>query len=280
MEIFNNTLIKLIIRQGTDLDRKRIVFSSGEPAFTTDTYRLYMGNGTLSGGVPVSNIALGSTTDLTALEPGIIGDIAYNSDSNSLYWITENDGSTLSDWSKIAGVYSGSGSVTIDSSNVISLNALSANSVSSDLVKGPIIIDSGRIGLSANIPFQSVSTKTITASSGLTSTANGVDSTGIAINPLSANIVIQSNQIYARYNGSLLYSKNITSVSTLSTGHYKFIFGPLVDSNYIPLTQIIGLSAMNYTSMVIGMSLSSCDVIMANSVDVRANLDIVLSINY
>jgi hypothetical protein len=215
MEIYNNTLIKLIVRQGTDLDRKKIVFSSGEPAFTTDTSRLYVGNGTLSGGVPVSNINLGSTTDLTALDPGIVGDIAFNSDSNSLFNIIKNDGSTLSDWSKIGGVYSGSDTIEVDANNVISVK--------------------------------------------------------------------NSNLIYARYDGTtstLLYSSNINTVTNLSTGHYRFTFGPLADASYIPLTQIIGLSSLSYAPRVIGMTLSSCDVIVTNTVNIKRAADIVLSINY
>lgn len=283
MEIYNNTLIKLIVRQGTDLDRKNIVFSSGEPAFTTDTYRLYMGTGNLSGGIPVSNITLGSTTDLTTLNPGIVGDIAYNSDTSSLFWITANDGSNIGDWSKIAGVYSGTGYININSSNLITLNQLSANSASSDFVKGPIILDSGRIALSATIPHQHVSTKTILITGGLVSTANGVNSTGIAINSLSSDITIQSNHIYARYNGTigtLLYSKNITSSASLSTGHYRFTFGPLANDYYIPLVQIIGLSSLNYAPRVIAMSLSTCDVIVTTTGGSRRAADIVLSINY
>jgi hypothetical protein len=54
IEIFNNTLLKILFRQGTDNERQNIIFNSGEPAFTTDTNRLYIGNGVLSGGVSVT----------------------------------------------------------------------------------------------------------------------------------------------------------------------------------------------------------------------------------
>ena len=284
MEIFNNTIIKLVVRQGTDQDRKSILLTSGEPAYTTDLKRFYIGNGTLSGGDVVGNLYQGSTTDLTTLASSIKGDDAYNSDNRNFYKLIGTDVTQLSNWQQVGGVYiSGDNYINLSNSNVLTLAPLSANSISQDLIKGPIILDSGRISLSSTIPFQSVSTKTILVTGGLVSTANGSNSTGIAINPLSANIIIQSNQIYAKYNGSLsaiAYSKNINSAYNLSAGHYRFIFGPLQNANYIPMTQIHGLGSLGYESRVITTSLSSCDVVVLSSNGIKTDSDVVLLINY
>jgi len=60
---------KILVRQGTDVQRRTanstgIIFSSGEPAFCTDTKRLFIGDGSTSGGISVGNRNLGSVNVL------------------------------------------------------------------------------------------------------------------------------------------------------------------------------------------------------------------------
>ena len=132
MEILQNTIMKLVVRQGTDLDRKRVVLNSGELGYTTDSERLYVGNGALSGGNVVGNLFLGSNTDITTLSPGVIGDLGFNPDNNRLYRVKYNDGSNINDWELIGGVpnhlyamYNGSLSSLEYSSRVTSVDYLS-----------------------------------------------------------------------------------------------------------------------------------------------------------
>jgi hypothetical protein len=102
IQIFDNTLIKILFRQGTDTERQNIILNSGEPGFTTDTNRLYVGDGSTQGGVLVGNLFKGSASDITTLAPAVIGDLSYNTNSNILYRLKQNDGSALSDWEAIA----------------------------------------------------------------------------------------------------------------------------------------------------------------------------------
>jgi hypothetical protein len=76
MEVTSNTIIKLLIRRGLNIDRQRVVLASGEPAFTTDTERVFVGNGTV-GGVLVGNKGLISNTGTTAFENPEPGDAVY-----------------------------------------------------------------------------------------------------------------------------------------------------------------------------------------------------------
>jgi len=60
---------KILVRQGTDSQRRTanatgIVFSSGEPAFCTDTKRLYIGDGSTAGGISVGSKNLGAVSVL------------------------------------------------------------------------------------------------------------------------------------------------------------------------------------------------------------------------
>ena len=286
MEILNDTIIKLIVRQGANTDRKNILLGSGEPAFTTDTHRFYVGTGILSGGTVVGNKYQGSSTDITGFTSAVNGDDAYDSDKHKLYKvINDTNTSVLSNWEYVGGVYSsGDNYINISDDNTITLNTLSANSVSPDLILAPLVLDSGRITLSANIPFQSVSTNTITISDGLNSYIGSTDVTGNAINPLSSNIVIKSNQLYARYNGvtqTLTYSQNISSVNWLSAGHYEFNFSKQLNNVfYIPITEIVGLTALGYQSRTILTTVSSCHVVILSANGSKIDTDLALLIKY
>ena len=77
VEILENTLLKLLVRRGTDSDRRNIVLSDGELGYTTDTERLFVGNSTDKGGVVVGNKYQGAAANLTTLAPAVTGDYAY-----------------------------------------------------------------------------------------------------------------------------------------------------------------------------------------------------------
>lgn len=100
--ITNNTLLKIVFRNGTDAERKNTVLTLGEPAYTTDTKRFFIGDGT-TGGVLMGNKFLGLGPDITVFAPAEIGDVAYDNDKNILYTLTSGEGSNITDWTKIGG---------------------------------------------------------------------------------------------------------------------------------------------------------------------------------
>lgn len=53
------------IRRGTDAERSIEIFAVGEPIFTTDTRRLYVGDGTTQGGIRVSGDIPNNLDDLS-----------------------------------------------------------------------------------------------------------------------------------------------------------------------------------------------------------------------
>lgn len=282
MEILQNSLIKLISRQGADSDRVNVLLASGEFGYSTDTSRLFIGDGFTYGGNVVGNKFLGITTDLTSLPPGVKGDTSYNSDNKSIFQISINDGSNINDWIKIGGVYSsGTGYLTISDSNVITMNALSANALSNDLVSGSIILNSGRLALSATIPFQSVSTKTITVSSGLEAYINGSKVTNF--NSLSSDVILKNNQILARYDGlsgnTLTYSRNLLSAYRLSAGDYKFDYPSITASKY-PTVNIIGVDAFGSQARVVNITNTSCNVHILSSATGKTDANIVFKLDY
>lgn len=52
----NTTITKILMRRGPEVDRENIVPTMGEPLFTTDTHRFYIGDGETSGGQPVLDV--------------------------------------------------------------------------------------------------------------------------------------------------------------------------------------------------------------------------------
>jgi hypothetical protein len=123
INIFENTLLKWIFRQGSDTNRKSVVLDAGEPGFTIDTNRLWVGDGSTNGGILVGNLFKGSTSNITTLSPCEIGDLAYNTSTKKLFRLIDNDGSNISDWEQIGGVYTPlNDTINISNDNQISVN--------------------------------------------------------------------------------------------------------------------------------------------------------------
>ena len=89
MIINQDTILKLVFRQGSDNDRRKVIFTSGEPVYTTNSRRLFIGNGSLSGGDVAGNKFLGHDTTLATLATNkslaVEGDLGFVTDSNKLY---------------------------------------------------------------------------------------------------------------------------------------------------------------------------------------------------
>lgn len=144
IEILENTLLKLLVRRGIDVDRQSIVLSEGELGYTTDTKKLYIGDGSTTGGILVGNKFLGEASDHTTFTEAGVGDLAFNNTTNKLY------AKTTSSWLEIGGVYSsGDSSIVVDGNNQITVGTLSAGNVAADLLGNSIELDTNnRVSLS------------------------------------------------------------------------------------------------------------------------------------
>lgn len=84
--INNDTVVRLIVRHGTDLERAYATFAEGEPAYTIDTKRLFIGDGNTQGGVVAGNKFLG-VIDLKENVQSLAqpGDFTYESATKQLW---------------------------------------------------------------------------------------------------------------------------------------------------------------------------------------------------
>src|SRR5210317_913124 len=85
---------KIKFRRGTNLDRKQVTLNEGEPGFTVDTKRLYIGDGSTLGGITIStkNFLVNAATS-TGAEPG---DFVF--ENNIFYCLSGTDYTNSAHW--------------------------------------------------------------------------------------------------------------------------------------------------------------------------------------
>jgi len=169
IEILENTLIKLLVRRGTDADRKNITLNAGELGFTTDTERLYIGNGTTKGGLVVGNKYKGKAALATSLAPCVTGDYAFETDTNTLKVLERGTGANATDWLVVSNLLSaGDGTITIGTDNQIKVGILSAGNFSPDCLGNSLELSTDKISLSSTIKIDAIMQETVNATSFLT----------------------------------------------------------------------------------------------------------------
>lgn len=115
---------KIILRRGSLQTGRTITLNQGEPGFTTDTRRLYIGTGNTQLGAPIGirNYGIKNFSGLNfnqTFSGSEIGDIVYDDFSNHVFFLTAYDGTSQSNWAKIDFV------VNVDDTT-IELNSASA----------------------------------------------------------------------------------------------------------------------------------------------------------
>jgi hypothetical protein len=123
IEILENTLLKLLVRRGTDTDRRNITLTEGELGYTTDTERLFIGNGE-PGGVVAGNKFLGCDSDpYTTYSTALTGDLAFDTNTKSL--CAFKGGGV---WERVSSLTESTGdiNVSVDAGDVL-VNALGRN---------------------------------------------------------------------------------------------------------------------------------------------------------
>lgn len=138
-----DTITKLIFRRGQFNTGKTIVLTQAEPGYTTDTKRLYVGDGTSNLGVPAGPrnfgfINFSSINFAQTFSGSEIGDFVYDDYSNRLYFLTAYPGTLSQNWGRVDVV------VEVDDST-IGINSASALYVKDDGIK-PINIDASVVG--------------------------------------------------------------------------------------------------------------------------------------
>ena len=149
-------IVKLKLRRGTDAQRESVVLEQGELGYTTDSKRVFVGDGFLSGGnvVGAKNhppMYVGTRTDLAE---AVTGDMVY--EDNLLYQLSGTDATQLSAWTFIGTRADG---ITLDYD--AGLLELKDGGITIDKVASDFVVPNGGIeltptGLSAAIDGTSI----------------------------------------------------------------------------------------------------------------------------
>ncbi len=144
-------LIKLTIRSGTEEQRRRVILEQGELAYITDTKRLVVGDGILSGGTAVSptiHNPLQIPGSRITLANAYKGDIVY--ERGLLWQLTATDATNLASWSYIGSrVDNNTISYDVTDNLQIKENGITGNKFDATAGSGGIIATALN-GLSAN----------------------------------------------------------------------------------------------------------------------------------
>lgn len=166
IEIFENTLLKLLVRRGPNVDRQNVVLSEGELGYTTDTKKLFIGDGSTAGGILVGGSKfVGAATNVTTFVNVESGDFAYDTDNLNFYSFIGGDTSNINNWRKIGGVYSaGNTTLSTNSTNQFFVGTLSAGNFSNNALGQSLTLDNTlKITLSSTIKVDKISTQNNTA---------------------------------------------------------------------------------------------------------------------
>lgn len=255
--MIDRRIVKFKLRRGTDDERKYVIFEEGELVYTTDTKKVYVGDGRLSGGELLSN----GTYFLSGF-PAVVtpNDLLYRGDFGKLY-IADPSGSFI-----FTGPYPDETSITFSSNKLgvksssitpthLSYTIANANSGIGFNLSGlhvlydpsTLAINSGRLTV---IPNGSVSF-TLTPGGGLDNDGTGlhvnVDGTTLGItSQINGNYVyvkeISATQIASR---SVNYSKLSADVVAPLSGLKASVSGLAVDYDPITLFLTGGKIAVN-----------------------------------
>lgn len=147
IEILENTLLKLLVRRGTNTDRGNVVLSQGELGYTTDTKRLYVGDGATAGGIIVGNKYAGANATITALQNVRPGDYGYDVDTRVLYVLSGTNSTDINNWVQVAtNQTAADGTIVVSNTNTLRVGQLSANNFSPAAFNSSLALDSaGRL---------------------------------------------------------------------------------------------------------------------------------------
>lgn len=148
---------KLKARRGTNEQRLHTRFDQGEFVHTTDTKRLYVGNGVLSGGNPISTKVHPPLTNYYSLSNTIaeIGDLV--SVNSIWYQLTATPYSTITNWGDMRTKFSTEFEYDSNSTINITLSGLSASKINPNTVTNGVQISNNKLQLAYNSNFFEIS---------------------------------------------------------------------------------------------------------------------------
>tara|TARA_R100001463_G_scaffold20223_1_gene49331 strand:- start:29 stop:1060 length:1032 start_codon:yes stop_codon:yes gene_type:complete len=271
-------IVKLKIRRGTDSQRQVVTLEQGELGYTTDTKRVFVGDGATPGGNIIGNIAHPPITvgSRTLLSNATIGDLVY--DNNFLYQLSAADYASAKSWSYI-GTRVDPDTFSFDAENKLRFQT---NSIAASSLKADVIYSQGGLafnnveGLSANIDDTTIG---ITATNLLSVINIGVDEISRAsfANGISGGngdiISIEATENFTYTSGKLELSAvpHAALTNTIDTDDFTLAANKLaLKEKFIATGSPLASVSRDANGLVTTLSSSIFDALTANGGDTNA----------
>ena len=144
-------IVKIKLRRGSEIQRKLVTFDQGELGYVTDTKRVFVGDGSTTGGTVVGSRFF---TPITSNKVGLAayaGDVVV--ENNLMYQLTGTDATVLSSWKLISPVIDDQTLQVTPSTNVLRIKPDGvgiAQLGNITFAQGAIVMNNTQ-GLSANV---------------------------------------------------------------------------------------------------------------------------------
>ena len=265
----NIKISKIKTRRGTVEQLKTTALDQGELVSTTDTKRLYIGNGTGYGGFVVGNkihYPMFNYASLTTL-PSELGDLAYA--NNKYYQLTASDYTNIASWGDVSTKidpdlfhYTASNKITLNNDSILASHIKASTALSGVKIENGFLQsdhDTSRLEIASNklsLKAGGVNHREINSNS-FTGGLSGGSGFPIFINydPTSFDIInnklsLKSNIIGADQINSNALSSGLIGGSgekiRLNVDHSQFRFN--IDTSKLELAKA-GLSATTYNQL-------------------------------
>ncbi len=174
---------KIKLRRGTNDQRLLVTLDQGEPVYTTDTKRVYVGTGTLSGGFVVGSKIHSPLTNFFSLSTVIAeaGDLVNV--NNKFYQLTASNYANINSWTDVSARVNPT-FLSYDANNFITLNvgSISASYINSATIGGGLKVETGILKVDYSTSSLEISANKIAIK------ASGITERDIASTSLSSGL--------------------------------------------------------------------------------------------
>jgi hypothetical protein len=259
---------KIKVRRGTNAEINSTRFDQGELVHATDSKRLFIGNGVLSGGNPVSSKVHPPLTNYSSLSNTLaeVGDLV--SVNSIWYQLTASPYSSHSNWGDMRTKFSSEFVYNNTSTVNMAVSGLSASKINPNTVTNGVNIIDGKIQLNYRTNFFELSSNQLSIKTGGITTreilsssfANGLSGgngkpISLTVSPndftfqsgiLSANYTrisayglnTQSHPPVSAYNALSALNAKLGDTSSFDDVIYQLNSLPsIIPSNWIPITK-------------------------------------------
>jgi len=238
------TIIKLKIRRGTDSQRKVVILEQGELGYTTDTARVFVGDGTTYGGRPVGSVIhnpVSNSLSRNTVSRAVQNDVVFT--GSLMYQLTGTDYSNLTHWLNISPKVDGLILKYISGSNILGIQdfSLGYTKLNPNVVTANGGLSFG-IGISANVDNVTMNiVNNKLAVKGITKDSISSTSFGNSIIGGSGSLInVNFDPLYFNYNTNLQLSLSAIPAGSvkLNSIDNSFIGNGLVISGGFLKTQL------------------------------------------